>query len=322
MTTAVYLDGQFTTAANATVSLLDRAYLFGDSVFETVRTYAGVPLRLPSHLDRFFHSGAILGIPLAQSHAELTELVGETVRRTGLDEAYVRITLSRGEGGRGLSPVGCEKPVLSIISRPLFPYPAAAYRDGIRSMTVATRRVPAACLDPSIKCGNYLPSIMARRELDAAGLIEGVQLSIDGCVVCGTVSNVFMVRGGRLLTPDLASGCLPGITRGAVLGLGGELRIECREQRLYPADLAAADEMFFTNTLMECLPVTELDGRRLGAAPGVVTQRIMGAWREMVAKETTGDGHRGAAVVGPPLAEKVKPSLARRASVATGGSHE
>ena len=315
MTTAVYLDGQFTTAADAKVSLLDRAYLFGDSVFETVRTYAGMPFQLAAHLDRLSHSAAVLGIPLAQNHAAVTELVGETVRRTGLDEAYVRITLSRGEGGRGLSPVGCEKPVLSIISRPLFPYPAAAYRDGIRSMTVATRRVPAACLDPSIKCGNYLPSIMARRELDAAGLIEGVQLSVDGCVVCGTVSNVFIVRGGHLITPDLASGCLPGITRAAVLELAIKLGIQCGEQRLNSADLAAADEMFFTNTLMECLPVAELDGRRLGAAPGVVTQRVMGAWREMVAEETTGD-------LSSPLAEKVKPSPARRASVATGGSHE
>ncbi|MCE9545402.1 MAG: aminotransferase class IV, partial [Planctomycetia bacterium] len=250
MSTIVYIDGRFTTASEAKVSLLDRAYLFGDSVFDTLRTYQGVPFRLGQHLDRLMHSARVLGIPLHQNCAELAELTQETVRRSGLDEAYVRITLSRGEGGRGLSPVGCDQPVLSIIARPLSPYPAEAYRDGIRSMTVNTRRVPAACLDPSIKCGNYLPSIMARRELDVVGMIEGVQLGVNGTVVCGTVSNLFIVRDGELRTPDVASGCLPGVTRAAILELAAEIGLKCIETTLRPADLAAADEMFFCNTLM------------------------------------------------------------------------
>lgn len=301
LSTVVHIDGRFTTAADAKVSLLDRAYLFGDSAFDTLRTYQGVPFRLGQHIDRLIHSARVLGIPLAQSRAELAELTQETIQRTGLGDSYVRITLSRGEGGRGLSPVGCEKPVLSIIARPLSLYPAEAYRDGIRSMTVNTRRVPAACLDPSIKCGNYLPSIMARRELDGAGMIEGVQLSVDGIVVCGTVSNLFMVRDGELLTPALASGCLPGVTRAAILELAAEIGLKYSEITLRPADLVAADEMFFCNTLMECLPVAELDGRRFAGAPGDVTRRVQAAWRELVEREVEAESTGG---LRSPLARK------------------
>jgi len=282
----IYLNGRFCNAEAAFVPLLDRGYLYGDSIFETLRSYAGVPFRLERHLDRLQRASQITGIGLPKARAELTELIGETLMRSGYREAIIRLTISRGEGGQGISPQGCDSPTLSIIVRPLGGYPPEAYLRGVRSKVVAARRVPAACLDPTIKCGNYLPSIMARRELDAHAMIEGVQLGVDGQVVGGTVSNVFLLGGGFLRTPDPASGCLPGITRAAVLELAAEAGLTAVEERIAPADLARADEMFFTNTIMECLPVAEIDGHRFAETPGPGTRAIRAAFDALVRRES------------------------------------
>lgn len=285
--TVVYLDGTFLEPhERPTVSLFDRGYLLGDSVFETLRCYRGVPFRLGDHLERFEYSAAVLGIPLPAERVAMGALVREAVARSGLHEAALRITLSRGEGVGTISPASCTAPVLSIVVRPLQPYPAAAYVEGIQSSIVSPRRIPSACIDPAIKCGNYLPSVLARRELEARDMLEGVQLSVDDEVVGGSVSNVFVVAHGRLRTPHPASGCLPGVTRAAVLALAGELGLPWSEDRLRVTDLYAADEMFFTNSLMECLPVAGLDHRRFAAAPGPVTRRLHEALRERIRKET------------------------------------
>jgi branched-chain amino acid aminotransferase len=283
---AVYLGERFLDPGERpTVSLFDRGYLLGDSIFETLRCYRGVPFRLEAHLDRFAYGAAVLGMSPHADRAELSSLVREAVDRSGLDSASVRITLSRGEGTGTVSPAACTAPVLSIVVRPLLPYPASAYRDGIASMVVTVRRIPPACIDPAIKCGNYLPSVLGRRELDARNMVEGVQRSVDGDVVGGTVSNVFAVIGGELLTPPLTSGCLPGVTRAAVLALTAATGVPCREQTLRVEDLHDATELFFTNSLMECLPVATLDRQRLSPAPGPVTRRLHEAFQDLVDKE-------------------------------------
>ena len=194
---------------------------------------------------------------------------------------------SRGEGPGGIGSAGYDAPVLSILVRPLHPYPAEAYRSGIRSMVVRTRKVPCICLDPTIKCGNYLPNILARRELEAQGMIEGVQLTVEGQVTSGTVSNVFLVKDARLCTPDVASGILSGITRAALIEVAAQVGLEVVEQRIEVADLYQTDELFFANTLMECLPVAEIDGRKLAPAPGVSTQALHAAFRELVDREVS-----------------------------------
>ncbi len=286
MSPIVYLNGEFCDPAEARVSLLDRGYLLGDSIFETLRGYGGVPFRLRQHLDRLCRGADVLGIALPKNRDEIAGLLGEALRRSGQEETTSRITISRGEGGHGISPRGCDHPVLSIIVRPVEGYPEEAYRRGIRSKIVTPRRIPAACLDPTIKCGNYLPSIQARRELDSDGMIEGVQLGIDGQVVCGSVSNVFLVSGNRLRTPDLRSGCLPGITRAAVLEIAAEAELEPMEERIEPDDLTAADEMFFTNTIMECLPVAQIGSHHFAESPGPATLAIHAALRKLIGRET------------------------------------
>ncbi len=289
MEPVVYLNGRFLAAGEpATVSLFDRGYLFGDSVFETLRGYRGSPFRLEEHLRRLEYSAGAVGIPLPASRAELAAVTREALARSGLDEAYIRITVSRGEGGGGIATAGCDRPVLSVVVKRLTPYPPEAYARGIRSAVVGTRKVPAACLDPAIKSGNYLPNIMARRELERLGMIEGVQLSVDGAVVSGTVSSLFVIRGDRLRTPSLASGCRPGVTRAAVLEVASRAGLRPCEDSLRVADLHDADEIFFANTLMECLPVAELDGRPLEPAPGPKTRAVHAALRELIERETGG----------------------------------
>ena len=290
MAPLVYLNGEFLDPADAQVSLLDRGYLLGDSIFETLRSYGGGVFRMAEHLDRLDRASDVTGIELPKSRTELTGLVRETLSRGQLLDAYIRITISRGEGGPGISPRDCHRPVLSILVRPLVPYPEEVYRRGIATAVVAARRVPAACLDPTIKCGNYLPNILARRELDARGMIEGVQLNVEGHVASGTVSNVFLVRGDRLWTPDLASGCLPGITRAALLEIAPQVGLSPSEQRIEPAELTEADEMFFTNTLMECLPVATIDGHPFSTVPGPYTQSLHDALKALVLQETGNEG--------------------------------
>jgi len=281
-----YLDGEFRDANTARVSLFDRAYLYGDSIFETLRSYDGVPFRLAGHLDRLEHASRLTGIALTENREELTALVHETLARSGHREATIRVTVSRGEAAHGIGTAGCDAPVLSIIVRHLVGYGEQAYRRGVRSKVVGVRSVPAACLDPAMKCGNYLPNIMARRELEVDGMIEGVRLGVDGQVVGGTVSNVFLVDGDRLRTPHLASGCLPGITRAAVLEIAAGAGLKTEEDRVEPAELARADEMFFTNTIMECLPVARIDDHGFSDVPGPATAAIQQRFEELVRQET------------------------------------
>jgi branched-chain amino acid aminotransferase len=278
----VYLDGRFVDPSEAFVPLLDRGYLLSDGGFETVRAYRGVPFALEQHLDRLLHTSSVLGISLPMTRSEIGHRTRETIARSGLSDAYVRITVSRGPGAGGLTTKGAGPTTLSIAALPLRSFPAEAYRDGIETTIVKTRRVPAACLDPSIKSACYLPQIQARRELEALGLMEGVQLSVFGDVVSGTASNLFAVRGTELVTPHLASGCLPGVTRKIVLDLGPMVGLSARESALGIEELLSADEVFFTSTLLELLPVRKLVTTTLDQAPGRWTQKLQGAFREHV----------------------------------------
>jgi branched-chain amino acid aminotransferase len=286
MAPLVYLGDRFLASPDeAKVSLFDRGYLFGDSIFETLRAYTGRVFALDAHLDRLEHASAATGIRLPRDRAALAALVGEAVVRSGLSNAYVRITVSRGEGGHGLGTVGCDAPVLSIVVRDLTTYKPAAYELGIDTKVVRTRKVPASCIDPDTKTGNYLPSVLARRELEVDGMIEGIQLSVDGQVVSGTISNLFLVCGDRLRTPDEASGCRRGVTRGVLLDLARAMDVGTDVTPITVDDLGRADEAFFANTLMECLPIRRIDpyDRALrSAAAASITRRLLAAYREKV----------------------------------------
>jgi len=281
-----FLEDQYLPRGEARVSLNDRGYLFGDTAFETLRSYGGFVFRLERHLERLAYSAKVLGLELPLPREQLTARVREAVGRCEAQDCYVRVTLSRGEGGAGISTKNFDHPSLSIIVRPFHPYPAQAYEEGIRTQVVGPRKVPPECLDPAIKSGGaYLPSIIARRELDRQGMMEGVQLAVAGHVVSGLVSNVFAVSGRQLLTPDLASGCLPGITREALLQLAPSVGLEPVERRLTLEELGQSDELFFANSLMECLPVRQLAQRSFQPAPGPFTRKLLAAFQLLVQSE-------------------------------------
>lgn len=287
MTTAIFLNGVFLDdPAGATISLWDRGYLLGDGAFETMRAYDGVAFRAQAHLSRLSRGSATLGIPLPLSLEALETVVQEALRRSTLSSAYVRVTLTRGPGPGGVGTAGCGPSTLSVIVRELRTISRDAYLHGIDSKILATRRVPPACLDSSIKTTNYLTQIVAKRELEPAGMQEGVQLAVDGQVVGGTVSNLFLVRAGTLWTPGLESGCLPGVTRAAVVEVARQCGVAVRETRIEPADLATADEVFFASTLLELLPVRHIDGVGAYPLPARVTELLDARFHELVARET------------------------------------
>jgi len=286
--TVIYIGGKFVPAEEAKVDLLDRGYLLGDGVFATMRGYGGVCFRPHAHLSVLARGAEMLGIELPAALETIAEVADEAAARTGEEDAYVRVTLTRG-------PVG-GTPTLSVVARAMTPPPAADYERGVAAVTVKPRRVPPACLDGTIKTTSYVAQVVARREVELRGAGEGIQLAVDGSLACGTMANLFVVLGDRLLTPSLESGCRAGVTRAAVLELAPALGLEPREERLSPSVLAEADEVFFTSTRIECLPVATVDGRAVGKGSFDRTHALRAALEKLVRDETAA---RRAKVGGP-----------------------
>ena len=286
MASIVYLNGRFVAPDEAVISLFDHGYLFGDGFFETLRAYDGTWFRLESHLDRLFDSARFLLITIPMSKGDLAKLAQSALERSGLRDAYLRITVSRGVGERGIDPALCPNPTLSLIVKELSLYPEAWYASGIRSSIVSVRRIAEDALSARIKGCNYQNLILAKLEANQHGVPEGLLLNSEGFLAEGTVSNVFVVKRGALLTPAPSCGCLEGITRSAVIELARKNRIPARETRIARYDLYTADECFLTNSLMELLPVVAVDGRSLGdGKPGDLTQRLQHLYRELTRTE-------------------------------------
>ena len=260
------------------VSILDRGYLLGDSIFETLRVRDGHEVGWALHFQLLARAAAAFGLDLRYSAAALGVAAREVASRVGNPDVTIRVTLSRGVGGQGVSPRGCVEPMLTLLARPTTPYPAAAYVSGIDSHVLETRRIPSACLDSRFKTGCYLPAVMAKTELDRLGAVEGLMLTIDGRLASGAVSNVFFVRDGVLCTPSLSCDCREGVTRSLVLAAAARERLAVEEVELRLEDLTSTSEMFFTNTLMECLPVRSLGSQHFGP-PGPVTRALLAALR-------------------------------------------
>jgi len=286
----VNLDGSLVAPADAKVSIFDRGFLYGDSAYEVVRTYGGRPFELAPHLVRLARSAERIGMPLrweaARTAAEVDRTLAAMERGDppapgaapwNVGEQYVRIVMTRGAGELGLDPALAAAPLAIVIVQPLSGPPARAYREGVAALLVGDPRPADA--DPAVKTGVHLPHVLAVSAARAAGAHEALLVGADGHVTEGASSNVFAVRGGRLLTPPLAAGILEGVTRGVVLALAREAALPVEERPLTAADLEAADELFITSTVREILAVTRLAAARAGAAarpvgdgqPGPVT---------------------------------------------------
>lgn len=248
----------------AMVELRDRAYLLGDSVFATARAVSGRVFLVERQIARLREAAEAFG--MAWPEVDLAEVMAAATERLGADDATLRVTLGRGAGPWGVGLAGMFEPSFSVVARVTTPYPAEAYERGIDTRILATRRIPSVCLPARHKTGSYLATILARRELSppteplSTALVEGIQLSVGGHVSSGTISNLFAVSSGRLVTPPLTDDCRLGLTRELVFELAPRAGVEVVEKSLLPTDLAQASEVFFTSTLMDCLPVRSIEG--------------------------------------------------------------
>jgi branched-chain amino acid aminotransferase len=281
MTRIASVDGVLVQPEEAKVSVYDRGFLYGDSVFETIRTYAGEPFALAEHMARLARSATKVGIAMPIPATDFGMEVRRAVRAARNPESYARVMLTRGAGPLGLDPTLAGAPLRVVLVEPLTPLPTALYRDGVAVVTVRTER--AADAAQGAKVGNYLASLLALKEAKARGAHEALVLDTAGHVVEGTTSNVFVVRDGALQTPPEQANILPGITRAHLIEVAAELGLPLHLTALTPADLASADEVFISSSLREVLSVVRVDDHPVGGGrPGPVTRALHAAFRARV----------------------------------------
>lgn len=279
----VYVNGKFLSKDDAKVSVYDHGFLYGDGVYETMRAYGGKIFFLSKHLARLKKSAEAISLSLPLSLDKIGEALNEALTVNKLNEAYIRIQISRGTGEIGLDPALCPAPTMVILTKPFKDYPPELYSKGVAVAIVQTRRNHPLALDPAIKGTNFLNNILAKIESLKTGAYEGIMLNWKGFVAEGTISNIFSVRKGVLQTPDLETGILEGITRDLVLHLARKEKIPTEELPIKPKDLIKADECFITNTTIEVMPVTRIDGQVVGSGkPGPITEKLMKAYKNEV----------------------------------------
>lgn len=284
----IFLNNKVVHENDAKVSVKDRGFLYGDGIFETLRSYEDCLFNIVKHFNRLKHSSAILKIPFNYSFDEMKLNVKEVLERNGLVNAYIRITLSRGIGNKdvGFSIDKCRfDSTLVINAKPLQLYPENFYNQGM-SLIVSSFRRNKACPISCHKTLNFLTNIIARDEADANGAHEVVLLNTDGYVAECSASNLFIVESGTIVTPPLNVNILPGITRETVLEICKNNAILVKEEPFFTERLIKADECFLTNSIMEVMPVAELNGEKVGKKiPGKLTKYLRKEYKKLTKKD-------------------------------------
>ncbi len=276
----VYVNGRIGSADDAAVPVFDHGFLYGEGVYETLRTYARQPFLFDAHMARLRRSAEMIALPVPMTDAALREAVDQTAAACSGDELYVRILLTRGVGDLSYNLKATPAPTLVIIVKPLTPFPERTYTEGIRVSMVGIRRNHPHALNPLIKSNNLLNNALAMQEAYRQGADEALMQNQAGFIVECSQSNFFVVKNGELLTPPLSAGLLPGITRQFVLDLAAAEGITATSAPLTPASALAADEAFITSTTREITPVTTIDETPIGGGtPGPVTRRLLEAFR-------------------------------------------
>jgi len=299
MTTIVNMNGVLVSPDRAVVSVFDRGFLYGDSIYEVVRTYRCRPFALDQHLARMRRSANRLALALPWDEDRTREEILRTLAASkdsdapdpkaapwNVGELSLRVIMTRGAGELGLDPMLAIDSLAIVIAGPLRAPPASAYREGVACRIVGVRHDAPEAADTTAKTGAHLANVLAVAEARAAGAHEALLLDRDGLVTEGASSNVFAVREGRLETPPLAIGILEGVTRGIVIALAREAGIDVCEAPLRPEAIATADELFITSTAREILPVTSLDGREVASGRvGAFTTRLHTLFRRRADRE-------------------------------------
>jgi branched-chain amino acid aminotransferase len=278
----VFINGSLIPQDEAKVSVLDRGFMYGDGVFETLRAYSGKIFHLDDHIIRLFRSASSIYLKPPFTEDYIKEALYKTLRGNNLNDASLRLTITRGQSNPGLDIEGCSDPTITIIAREFSGYTEDLYRRGISAAIVNTRRIPPSALNPEIKSLNFLNNIMARVEARRVDASEAIMLSTEGYVAEGTVSNIFIVKDGIVKTPPLSVGILNGVTRSLVIGIAQKNNIPITEQQFQAEELYSADECFVTSTLYEVMPVTSINNKPVGNGhPGELTQTMLRLFLEL-----------------------------------------
>jgi len=282
----IYLDGKLVKREDAKVSVFDHGLLYGDGVFEGIRSYNCLVFKLKEHIDRLYASAQGISLKIPMKKEKMAKAVITTLKANKLKDAYIRLVVTRGKGDLGLDPSNCSKPTIFIITDKIALYPAGLYKKGLRIVTVPTRRNIPEALNPQIKSLNYLNNILGKIEAVRAGVSEAVMLDQNGFVTECTGDNIFMIKNKILLTPPVHAGVLNGITRSVVLTLAPKVGLKAQESTLARFDLFTADELFLTGTAAEIIPVVEMDGRLIGDGEvGPDTLKLISEFKKVTKRE-------------------------------------
>jgi len=281
----IWINGTLFAKENAKISVYDHGLLYGDGVFEGLRSYGGKVFRLEQHLDRLWNSAKAILLEIPTTRAEMGKAIADTLKANGLEDGYIRLIVTRGAGTLGLDPNRTSNPQVIIITDFIAVYPEELYSAGLEIITSSSQRNHPAALSPRIKSLNYLNNILAKIEATQAGCLEALMLNHKGEVAECTADNIFLVKNGVLLTPPTDAGILEGITRDAVIELARKSGYEVREIALTRHDVYIADEVFLTGTAVEVIAVVKVDSRKIGnGTPGPISKELKDKFHELARK--------------------------------------
>jgi len=276
-----YVNDRYMRKDEASISIYDHGFLYGDGVYEAIRAYDGIVFKLREHLDRLYESAKSIKIDIPLEKDELGRVVVEVLKKNQLRDGYVRIVVSRGAGRMGVDPRNCPKPTLVVMAESREPLFGEKVK-GISAIVSSLRRTPSWSLDPRIKTLNYLNNILAKIEAIEAGVEEAIMLNEQGYVAETSTENVFVVKNGVVATPHPSLGVLKGITRDVVIRIVKELGYPLEERSITVHELYNADEVLVTGTAAEVVPIAKISGRVVGDGKiGPVFTKVMARFREL-----------------------------------------
>lgn len=281
MSNRIFLNDKIVKDTEGLLSTLDRGFLYGDGLFETLRTYGKTPLRLEDHVARLSNSAQYFNIPFHYTSQQIRQIIEHLLTENNLKDAYIRMTLSRGLGFNGLIPTGTYAPTFVIHTKPLAAYPASLYKTGVSLITSHIRR-SATCPISCHKTLNFLTNYLIKRKASEKGAHDALILNTDNHIAECAVSNIFVVEKNTVSTPSLKANVLPGITRKIVLELCKENGIHASEELFGLERVFGASEVFITNALMEIMPVSKIDGYAVGKlVPGAITKLLHDKYKSL-----------------------------------------
>ena len=283
MALKIWINGELFDKENAKISVFDHGLLYGDGVFEGLRSYSGNVFKLDEHMDRFYESAAsiLLNVPIEK--AELAKAIKLTLAENNIVDGYVRLIITRGSGTLGLDPEPCSNPQIIIIADKIKLYPQEFYDNGLEIITASTIRNHPNALNSRVKSLNYLNNIMGKVEGTQAGCAEALMLNHNGDVAECTADNIFLVKNGVISTPSIDAGILAGITRDTVIEIAKGTGYAVSECTLSRHDVYVSDECFLTGTAAEIAPIVKVDQRVIGTGiPGKVTKDLHAKFHALV----------------------------------------